>query len=61
MKVGDLSLTLGSRMTFWYDFGDDWKFKVELEDIQRLDSEQREPNILDSKGQSPEQYGWYGE
>ncbi|EKV03366.1 Plasmid pRiA4b ORF-3-like protein [Leptolyngbya sp. PCC 7375] len=61
MKVGDLSLIPGSRMTFWYDFGDDWKFKVELVDIQGPDSEQQEPKILESQGKSPQQYDWYEE
>ena len=61
MKVGDLPLAPGNFMTFWYDFGDDWKFKVELADIQPPAPKQKEPQILETKGKAPEQYGWYEE
>ncbi len=61
MKVGDLPLAPGNFMTFWYDFGDDWKFKVELVDIQPPAPKQKEPQILETKGKAPEQYSWYEE
>jgi len=61
VKVGDLSLLLGQSMTFRYDFGDNWKFKVELETISPADPKLSNSTLLESHGKAPEQYGDYGD
>jgi hypothetical protein len=57
VKVGALSLLPGQAMTFWYDFGDNWKFKVELESITPPDPKLTAPKLLKRHGKAPQQYG----
>lgn len=61
VRVGDLSLLPGQLMTFRYDFGDNWKFKVELETITPADSKLNRFAVLERHGKAPEQYHDYGE
>ncbi|MFM7448426.1 MAG: plasmid pRiA4b ORF-3 family protein [Leptolyngbyaceae cyanobacterium] len=61
VRVGDLSLLPGQAMTFRYDFGDNWKFKVELETITPADSKLNHPTVLERHGKAPEQYRNDGE
>ena len=56
VKIGDLPLRVGQTMTYLYDFGDQWEFDVTLERIDPPDASIREPLILESHGESPEQY-----
>jgi len=55
VSVGDLSLRVGQKVTFLFDFGDRWEFDLKLE---RVDDELElsEPTVLESHGESPEQY-----
>jgi len=56
--IGDLSLSLkpGQSMTYLFDFGDDWKFNVQLLEISSDNSLIDQPTILDSHGSPPSQY-----
>jgi hypothetical protein len=54
--VGDLPLKPGGHMLFVYDFGDWWEFDVLLERVGPVDPDMREPVILESHGEAPEQY-----
>jgi hypothetical protein len=54
--VGDLPLKPGDHMLFVYDFGDWWEFDTALERIDPVDADLREPVILESHGEAPEQY-----
>ena len=57
--IGDLFCKPGMDMTYWYDFGDDWRFNVELERIDPMDDKIEKPLIIETHGESPEQYpGW---
>lgn len=56
--VGDLPLLEGSKMTFLFDFGDNWEFNLILEEIQPVNLKMKEPKILKSYGKPPEQYGY---
>ena len=56
--VGDLPLLEGSKMTFFFDFGDNWEFDLILEEIQPVNPKMKEPKILKSYGEPPEQYGY---
>jgi hypothetical protein len=59
VTVGELSLRVGETMVYHYDFGDDWKFAVTLERIDPPDALQKRAQIIESKGEAPEQYpGW---
>jgi len=63
VAIGDLPLAIGERMEFWFDFGDDWRFAVQLERIEP----QRTPPVtravvIEACGESPDQYeDWSGE
>jgi Plasmid pRiA4b ORF-3-like protein len=61
VKVGDLALAPGQAMKFWYDFGDNWKFKVELETITPTDPQFTHPTLLESHGKAPQQYRDYSD
>lgn len=56
VKVGDLTLPPGGRMTYVYDFGDNWKFDVHLERIESLNKKVNKPQLLESYGKAPQQY-----
>jgi hypothetical protein len=59
VRVGDLTLLPGQEMTFLYDFGDNWQFKVELESITPADPNVSAPKLLERHGKAPEQYPDY--
>lgn len=55
VKVGDLPLSPGMKMTFLYDFGDDWEFEMLVENTD-ADMKIKAPSVLESKGKAPAQY-----
>ncbi|MGB7441795.1 MAG: hypothetical protein WA919_12060 [Coleofasciculaceae cyanobacterium] len=54
--VGELPLQAGDRMIFLFDFGDNWEFYVQLEEIQPPNAKIKKPNILKKYGEAPSQY-----
>jgi hypothetical protein len=56
IAVGSLPLAPGQEMQLTYDFGDNWQFKVKLERIETNDPTVKEPTLLESHGEAPEQY-----
>ncbi|HEY9621444.1 MAG TPA: plasmid pRiA4b ORF-3 family protein [Crinalium sp.] len=61
VRVGDLSLASGQSMTFLFDFGDNWQFKVELEAIAPPAPNLSAPTLLERHGKAPQQYPDYDE
>jgi hypothetical protein len=61
VRVGDLPLTPGDTLTYLFDFGDSWRFKVQLERIDAPDAEIASPAVLESQGEAPEQYPTWDE
>jgi len=55
VRVGDVPLRVGQKMTYLYDFGDHWEFDVTLEQVDRA-GDVKKPNILEMHGNPPEQY-----
>ena len=55
LLVGDVPLHIGQAMTFHFDFGDDWMFRVTLESVdpKRVT---HAPEILEAHGEPPKQY-----
>ncbi len=45
----------GKKMTFYFDYGDDWRFLVECLDVYEPEAQKRYPKVLESKG-AVEQY-----
>jgi hypothetical protein len=56
MQVGYLPLSEGQSILFWYDFGADWKFNVQLDGVGPLKEEHPEPKVVAKKGKAPEEY-----
>jgi hypothetical protein len=61
VAVGQLPLQVGQAMQFHFDFGDDWRFEVKLEDILPLAGKKKSKiaRILKQHGKSPVQYPGY--
>ncbi|MCU0567737.1 MAG: plasmid pRiA4b ORF-3 family protein [Oculatellaceae cyanobacterium Prado106] len=59
VRVGDVVLPPGQAMQFRYDFGDNWKFKVELESLAPSDPKMKQCKLLERHGKAPEQYPSY--
>jgi hypothetical protein len=56
VQIGELPLQPGALMEFVYDFGDWWEFDVILEKVDPPDARMTKPAILESHGESPQQY-----
>ncbi|MBD2354618.1 plasmid pRiA4b ORF-3 family protein [Tolypothrix sp. FACHB-123] len=56
VRIGDLPLEPGTSMIYHYDFGDNWKFNVQLEAIEPADSKIKKAKILEIHGDAPQQY-----
>jgi len=56
VRIGDLPVESGQAMLLRYDFGDDWRFNVQLERVEPSGPKLKTPRIVESKGKSPEQY-----
>jgi hypothetical protein len=59
--IGEFSLRPGNAMRYLYDFGDNWRFDVKLERIEPDDEKIKGPILLESHGESPEQYAAWDE
>jgi len=55
VKIGELGLKKGQEILYLFDYGDEWRFSVKLEKINTKE-ELVESEIIDEKGDAPEQY-----
>ena len=46
----------GSKMQFLFDYGDDWRFRVEVISLGKKAPKTRYPKILKTVGKAPPQY-----
>jgi hypothetical protein len=56
VRVGDLPLYQGMHIGFLFDFGDEWDFDIQTENVN-VGSMIGQPQVLESHGEAPEQYG----
>jgi hypothetical protein len=62
VQVGDLRLQPGGRLSYLFDFGDNWQFDRWLERVDPADPHKKKPVVLESAGKAPTQYpAWEGE
>ncbi len=54
--IGELGLAPGDALIFHFDFGDDWRFEVDLEKIEPVNSRRKRPKLVERYGTPPEQY-----
>ena len=55
VKIGELGLEVGQEILYLFDYGDEWRFSIKLEEIKSGESLE-ETKIIEQKGESPEQY-----
>lgn len=55
-KVLEAFPKLGHAMTFLFDYGDEWLFRVEMTGKGEKAAKLRYPRLVGSKGESPDQY-----
>lgn len=55
--VEDMGLFKGQKIYYLFDFGDMWEFDVDLINIERDAPLPLKPLIIETKGESPDQYG----
>ncbi len=56
-SVADAFPDVGHTMLFMFDYGDDWRFIVEVIGLGQKVAKTRYPKVLKRVGQAPEQYG----
>lgn len=54
--IWSLGLVVGSKLTFLFDFGDNWKFSMELEAIDTETTPPAQPKVIKRSGKPPTQY-----
>ena len=55
-KVGDVFVRIGDKMLFLFDYGDEWRFKVEFVGLGETVPKTVYPRVVASVGEAPEQY-----
>ena len=56
VKINQAFKSAGQKMLFLFDYGDEWRFVVELKEINQAEKWDLKPKILESIGKAPEQY-----
>ena len=56
IAVGDTGLPEKGTMKFLFDYGDSWRFKLQLDRIDPPDKKIRRPRVIGSAGRAPKQY-----
>ena len=56
IRIGDLGLSEGQRILYLFDYGDEWRFQVTLEEIEKEGRKPSRPKIVEEKGRAPRQY-----
>jgi hypothetical protein len=59
VEIGELELIEKQRFLYIFDYGDDWRFNIEVFEIQNDDIEEFQGKIIESKGEPPKQYPHY--
>jgi hypothetical protein len=55
VKIGELGLEEGQEILYLFDYGDEWRFTIRIEEISREESLET-AKIVEQQGESPEQY-----
>lgn len=57
--IEELDFSINTKIAYVFDFGDRWEFELIVEDINADGKEMKHYVIIESKGESPEQYPDY--
>ena len=55
-KIAEAFPAVGHSLTFLFDYGDDWQFRVKLKGTGKKVAKVRYPRVVASQGEAPEQY-----
>ena len=55
-KISDVWKNIGDKMLLLFDYGDDWRFVVELSGFGEKQQKTKYPRMIKSIGNAPEQY-----
>ena len=55
-RIAEAFPAVGTKMTFHFDYGDDWQFRVEAIGQNRKERGGKYPRLLKTVGEAPEQY-----
>lgn len=55
-KINEVWKNIGDKMLFLFDYGDDWRFVVELAGFGETQPKIKYPRMIKSTGVAPEQY-----
>jgi hypothetical protein len=55
-RIADVFGEIGAKMTFLFDYGDDWQFHLEVIGIGRKEAGIKYPRLVKSVGKAPVQY-----
>lgn len=56
VKIGELQLYKKQKFLYLFDYGDEWRFNVEVFDIEETNVKLLRPEIIEIKGDLPQQY-----
>jgi hypothetical protein len=60
-RATDAFPDIGHTMLFMFNYGDDWRFVVEVTGVGQKAARTRYPKVLKKVGEAPEQYGSWDE
>jgi hypothetical protein len=55
-KIAEAFPAVGRSLMFLFDYGDDWRFRIELTGTGQKVAKMRYPRVTASQGEAPEQY-----
>lgn len=55
-RISDVFPDIGHKMTFLFDYGDNWEFQVESIDVKQKEPKAKYPRVLKKVGKAPKQY-----
>ena len=56
-KIVEVWQNIGDKMMFLFDYGDGWRFTVELAGFEKKEEGTKYPRVLKTVGKAPKQYG----
>jgi hypothetical protein len=56
-KISQAFATVGKKMLFVFDYGDEWRFQVQLFALGEKTPKTRYPRLIAAVGEAPSQYG----
>jgi len=56
VEIGELDLIEKQSFLYIFDFGDEWRFNIEVIEVQNEDIKNFQGEIIESKGELPQQY-----